>query len=103
MAYKTNSKMTNHIFFKQKPGKVYYLKPLLANNKSKRGLALDGQLKHENSNLASFRPSLCIGCLDGFSIEWWPPHTQLFFVYIKISFSFDLNSRSFGFKVKKLD
>lgn len=53
MAYKTNSKMTNHIFFKQKPGKVYYLKPLLANNKSKRGLALDGQLKHENSNLAS--------------------------------------------------
>lgn len=33
--------------------KVYYLKPLLANNKSKRGLALDGQLKHEDSNLAS--------------------------------------------------
>ncbi|XP_074601386.1 beta-arrestin protein kurtz isoform X2 [Brevipalpus obovatus] len=33
--------------------KVYYLKPLLANNKSKRGLALDGQLKHEDTNLAS--------------------------------------------------
>jgi len=33
--------------------KVYYLKPLLANNKSKRGLALDGQIKHEDSNLAS--------------------------------------------------
>jgi beta-arrestin len=33
--------------------KVYYLKPLLANNKDKRGLALDGQLKHEDTNLAS--------------------------------------------------
>lgn len=33
--------------------KVYFLKPLLANNKSKRGLALDGQLKHEDTNLAS--------------------------------------------------
>lgn len=33
--------------------KVYYLKPLLANNKTKRGLALDGQLKHEDTNLAS--------------------------------------------------
>ncbi|XP_077516067.1 beta-arrestin protein kurtz isoform X2 [Amblyomma americanum] len=33
--------------------KVYYLRPLLANNKDKRGLALDGQLKHEDTNLAS--------------------------------------------------
>lgn len=33
--------------------KVYYLRPLLANNKSKRGLALDGQLRHEDTNLAS--------------------------------------------------
>lgn len=33
--------------------KVYYLKPMLANNKDKRGLALDGQLKHEDTNLAS--------------------------------------------------
>ncbi|XP_046445663.1 beta-arrestin-2-like isoform X2 [Daphnia pulex] len=33
--------------------KVYYLTPLLANNKDKRGLALDGQLKHEDTNLAS--------------------------------------------------
>ncbi|XP_022246228.1 beta-arrestin-1-like isoform X2 [Limulus polyphemus] len=33
--------------------KVYFLKPLLANNKDKRGLALDGQLKHEDTNLAS--------------------------------------------------
>ncbi|XP_076344241.1 beta-arrestin-1-like [Tachypleus tridentatus] len=33
--------------------KVFYLKPLLANNKDKRGLALDGQLKHEDTNLAS--------------------------------------------------
>ncbi len=33
--------------------KIYYLTPLLANNKDKRGLALDGQLKHEDTNLAS--------------------------------------------------
>lgn len=33
--------------------KVYYLRPLLADNKDKRGLALDGQLKHEDTNLAS--------------------------------------------------
>ncbi|UYV65915.1 ARRB1 [Cordylochernes scorpioides] len=33
--------------------KVFYLRPLLANNKDKRGLALDGQLKHEDTNLAS--------------------------------------------------
>ena len=33
--------------------KVYTLTPLLANNKEKRGLALDGQLKHEDTNLAS--------------------------------------------------
>lgn len=33
--------------------KVYYLKPLLANNKDKRGLALDGCLKDEDTNLAS--------------------------------------------------
>ncbi|XP_053208545.1 beta-arrestin-1-like [Panonychus citri] len=33
--------------------KVYYLRPLLSDNKSKRGLALDGQLKHEDTNLAS--------------------------------------------------
>lgn len=33
--------------------KVYYLRPLLASNKDKRGLALDGQLKHEDTNLAS--------------------------------------------------
>lgn len=33
--------------------KVYMLTPLLANNKDKWGLALDGQLKHEDTNLAS--------------------------------------------------
>lgn len=33
--------------------KVYTLCPLLANNKDKRGLALDGKLKHEDTNLAS--------------------------------------------------
>ena len=33
--------------------KVYQLTPLLANNKDKWGLALDGQLKDEDTNLAS--------------------------------------------------
>lgn len=33
--------------------KVYTVTPLLANNKDKRGLALDGKLKHEDTNLAS--------------------------------------------------
>ncbi|XP_013419679.1 beta-arrestin-1-like isoform X3 [Lingula anatina] len=33
--------------------KVFYLTPLLANNRDKRGLALDGKLKHEDTNLAS--------------------------------------------------
>ncbi|ELT93486.1 hypothetical protein CAPTEDRAFT_177196 [Capitella teleta] len=33
--------------------KVYYLTPLLKNNRDKRGLALDGKLKHEDTNLAS--------------------------------------------------
>uniref|UniRef100_A0A8R1V803 Arrestin C-terminal-like domain-containing protein n=1 Tax=Pristionchus pacificus TaxID=54126 RepID=A0A8R1V803_PRIPA len=33
--------------------KVYSMLPLLSRNKDKRGLALDGQLKHEDTNLAS--------------------------------------------------
>jgi len=33
--------------------KVYLLTPLLTNNRDKRGLALDGKLKHEDTNLAS--------------------------------------------------
>ena len=33
--------------------KVYSLSPLLASNKDKRGLPLDGKLKHEETNLAS--------------------------------------------------
>nr|XP_012226872.1 PREDICTED: beta-arrestin-2 isoform X4 [Linepithema humile] len=33
--------------------KVFMLTPLLADNKDKWGLALDGQLKHEDTNLAS--------------------------------------------------
>ncbi|XP_058461892.1 beta-arrestin-1 isoform X3 [Malaya genurostris] len=33
--------------------KVFIVKPLLRHNKHKRGLALDGQLKHEDTNLAS--------------------------------------------------
>ncbi|XP_036308332.1 beta-arrestin-2 isoform X2 [Pipistrellus kuhlii] len=33
--------------------KVYTVTPLLSNNREKRGLALDGKLKHEDTNLAS--------------------------------------------------
>ena len=33
--------------------KVYYMTPLLSDNRDKRGLALDGKLKHEDTNLAS--------------------------------------------------
>uniref|UniRef100_A0A8C2I864 Arrestin, beta 2b n=1 Tax=Cyprinus carpio TaxID=7962 RepID=A0A8C2I864_CYPCA len=33
--------------------KVYTLTPTLSSNREKRGLALDGQLKHEDTNLAS--------------------------------------------------
>uniref|UniRef100_A0A3Q3SDD8 S-arrestin n=1 Tax=Mastacembelus armatus TaxID=205130 RepID=A0A3Q3SDD8_9TELE len=33
--------------------KVYTLLPLLANNRERRGIALDGKLKHEDTNLAS--------------------------------------------------
>ena len=33
--------------------KDYTLYPLLAHNKDRRGLALDGRLKHEDTNLAS--------------------------------------------------
>ncbi|XP_029932780.1 arrestin, beta 2b isoform X1 [Myripristis murdjan] len=32
---------------------VYTLTPMLSNNREKRGLALDGKLKHEDTNLAS--------------------------------------------------
>ncbi|XP_043079441.1 S-arrestin a [Puntigrus tetrazona] len=33
--------------------KVYTVLPLLANNRERRGIALDGKLKHEDTNLAS--------------------------------------------------
>uniref|UniRef100_G3PT88 S-arrestin n=1 Tax=Gasterosteus aculeatus aculeatus TaxID=481459 RepID=G3PT88_GASAC len=33
--------------------KVYTLLPLLANNRERRGIAVDGKLKHEDTNLAS--------------------------------------------------
>uniref|UniRef100_A0A7E4V002 Arrestin_C domain-containing protein n=1 Tax=Panagrellus redivivus TaxID=6233 RepID=A0A7E4V002_PANRE len=42
--------------------KVYYLCPLLAKNKEKRGLALNGQLKHEDTNLASSTTLSATGC-----------------------------------------
>ncbi|XP_047480739.1 beta-arrestin-1-like isoform X4 [Penaeus chinensis] len=48
--------------------KVLHLTPLLRNNKDKRGLALDGQLKHEDTNLASSSMEGCpVG--PGFSIS----------------------------------
>ena len=39
--------------------KVYSLTPLLSNNRDKRGLALDGKLKHEDTNLASSTMYVC--------------------------------------------
>lgn len=33
--------------------KTYSVLPLLANNRERRGIALDGKLKHEDTNLAS--------------------------------------------------
>ena len=33
--------------------RVFHITPSLSDNKDKRGLALDGQLKHEDTNLAS--------------------------------------------------
>lgn len=49
-----------HYLFRDNPvgpgftlSKVFSVRPLLKNNKDKRGLALDGQLKHEDTNLAS--------------------------------------------------
>lgn len=33
--------------------KTYSVTPMLAANREKRGLALDGKLKHEDTNLAS--------------------------------------------------
>ncbi|KAK8383156.1 hypothetical protein O3P69_011583 [Scylla paramamosain] len=48
--------------------KVLHLTPLLLNNKDKRGLALDGQLKHEDTNLASSSMEGCpVG--PGFSVS----------------------------------
>ena len=41
--------------------KVYTMTPLLSNNRDKRGLALDGKLKHEDTNLASSTMYVCYG------------------------------------------
>lgn len=67
--FKIQLKWNNKIIYKQNivnkscrdnpvgPGftlsKVLTVQPLLKNNKDKRGLALDGQIKHDDSNLAS--------------------------------------------------
>ncbi|KXJ24901.1 Beta-arrestin-1 [Exaiptasia diaphana] len=40
--------------------KVYCLTPLLDDNRDKRGLALDGKLKHEDTNLASSTTDLTV-------------------------------------------
>lgn len=50
--------------------KVYTLTPFLANNREKRGLALDGKLKHEDTNLAS-STLLVQCCLFGWLV-WFP-------------------------------
>jgi hypothetical protein len=42
--------------------KVYHLTPLLANNRDKRGLALDGKLKHEDTNLGSSTMLVYLKC-----------------------------------------
>ncbi|XP_037037575.1 beta-arrestin-1 isoform X4 [Bradysia coprophila] len=47
--------------------KVLIVKPELRNNKDKRGLALDGQLKHEDTNLASSTMTISWKSL----FKWW--------------------------------
>lgn len=50
-----------YVFFREgcpiNPGstlqKIVYLTPLLSSNKDRRGIALDGQLKRQDTNLAS--------------------------------------------------
>uniref|UniRef100_A0A915P3T0 Arrestin C-terminal-like domain-containing protein n=1 Tax=Meloidogyne floridensis TaxID=298350 RepID=A0A915P3T0_9BILA len=52
--------------------KIYTLCPLLAKNKDKRGLALDGQLKHEDTNLASSTTFATLSvCFFLFFLNYW--------------------------------
>uniref|UniRef100_A0A8C1I6G6 Arrestin red cell n=2 Tax=Cyprinus carpio TaxID=7962 RepID=A0A8C1I6G6_CYPCA len=55
--------------------KVYTLTPTLSSNREKRGLALDGQLKHEDTNLKSFRLFIFVQ-----NILTLNPNTSLCFV-----------------------
>jgi len=52
--------------------KVYHLEPSLSNNMDKYGLALDGQLKHEDTNLASttFNPTQQKENLEGIIVHY---------------------------------
>ncbi|XP_062822621.1 arrestin-C-like [Anolis carolinensis] len=55
--------------------KSYTVTPLLSNNREKRGLALDGKLKHEDTNLASttvLRPGMdkeVLGILVSYKVK----------------------------------
>uniref|UniRef100_A0A8C9FM56 Arrestin beta 1 n=1 Tax=Pavo cristatus TaxID=9049 RepID=A0A8C9FM56_PAVCR len=48
--------------------KVYTLTPFLANNREKRGLALDGKLKHEDTNLASTNKEI-LGIIVSYKVK----------------------------------
>uniref|UniRef100_A0AAY4BSF3 Arrestin C-terminal-like domain-containing protein n=1 Tax=Denticeps clupeoides TaxID=299321 RepID=A0AAY4BSF3_9TELE len=49
--------------------KVYTLTPALCNNREKRGLALDGKLKHEDTNLASSTIKEVLGILVSYRVK----------------------------------
>ncbi|XP_039987593.1 beta-arrestin-1 isoform X2 [Xiphias gladius] len=55
--------------------KVFTLTPFLANNREKRGLALDGKLKHEDTNLAS--STLLLGDLAASDVSVELPFTLM--------------------------
>uniref|UniRef100_A0A6I8NT44 S-arrestin n=1 Tax=Ornithorhynchus anatinus TaxID=9258 RepID=A0A6I8NT44_ORNAN len=71
--------------------KTLTLIPLLANNRERRGLALDGRIKHEDTNLASSTilhaelPASCLYsgvstslcCPDHFSTQTFRPHCPI--------------------------
>uniref|UniRef100_A0A8C7YZV8 Arrestin, beta 1 n=1 Tax=Oryzias sinensis TaxID=183150 RepID=A0A8C7YZV8_9TELE len=48
--------------------KVFTLTPFLANNQEKRGLALDGKLKHEDTNLASTNKEI-LGIIVSYKVK----------------------------------
>jgi len=68
--------------------KVYTLTPTLNNNREKRGLALDGKLKHEDTNLASSTMWVLLYLTSSFcphshwlaTMEKWTDKEYLFFL-----------------------